>query len=272
MILFSHAKINIGLQILEKRKDGFHKLRSVMYPTGLCDVLEVKPMPGGQEVFRLSQSGRQIDAEPEKNLVTMAWQALSKHRSLPPLRIHLHKQIPMGAGLGGGSSNASTVLKALNSLPGEHLSPALLEKLSARLGSDCPFFLQDGPRMMEGRGEILHETEVSLKGFYLVLLFPEIHVSTAEAYAGVTPRIPEESLESMVSKPVEQWKNLIKNDFEAPLEAGKPLIAELKEELYKAGAVYASLSGSGSSLYGIFRENPRLPEKLSGYLIWEGPA
>lgn len=272
MILFSHAKINIGLQILEKRRDGFHNLRSVMYPTGLCDILEVKLRPEGQEAFRLSQSGRLIDSDPDSNLVTLAWRALSKHSSLPPLSIHLHKQIPVGAGLGGGSSNASAVLKALAPLAREPLAPAMLENLSAQLGSDCPFFLQEGPKMMEGRGEILRETGVNLSGFYLVLLFPEIHISTTEAYAGVRPSIPEEALDSMVSRPVEQWKNLIRNDFETLLEARMPLIRELKAELYQSGAVYASLSGSGSSLYGIFRENPLLPAKLAKYLIWKGPA
>lgn len=272
MILFSHAKINIGLQIHKKRSDGFHELSSVMFPTGLCDILEIKLRPKGKEEFQLSQSGRLIDSDPENNLVTLAWRALRKHSSLPPLSIHLHKQIPVGAGLGGGSSNASVALKALNHLASESLAPDQLEKLSAQLGSDCPYFLQEGPRMMEGRGEILRETKVNLKDFYLVLLFPGIHISTAEAYEGVTPRIPEDTLESMISKPLEKWKGLITNDFEASLEARIPLIGEIKAGLYEAGAVYASLSGSGSSLYGIFRKRTGLPEKLSKYLIWEGPA
>jgi 4-diphosphocytidyl-2-C-methyl-D-erythritol kinase len=272
MIIYSHAKINIGLQILNKRMDGFHNLRSVMYPTGLCDIIEVKINSEGQEAFQFSQTGRPIHSVPEANLVTQAWRVFSKHRALPPLSIHLHKQIPVGAGLGGGSSNASSVLKAFNQLAIESLAPDLLEDLSAHLGSDCPFFLQEGPRMMEGRGDILRDTQVSLEGLYLVLLFPEIHISTAEAYAGVRPRIPEKALQTLISRPIEQWRNLIINDFEAPLGLKIPLIPELKSELYEAGAVYASLSGSGSSLFGIFRKRPRLPQKLLEYLIWEGPA
>jgi len=272
MIIFSYAKINIGLQVLEKRKDGFHNLRSVMYPAGLCDIIEVMIHPDEREALRLSLSGRAVNSLPEDNLITQAWHAFKKHAALPPLRIHLHKQIPVGAGLGGGSSNASSVLKVFKQLAKESLAPEMLEKLSARLGSDCPFFLHEGPRMMEGRGDILRDTKVSLKGFYLVLLFPGIHISTAEAYAGVKPGIPEESLETLVARPIEEWKNLIINDFETHLGPKIPLIPELKSELYGAGALYASLSGSGSSLYGIFRKRPGLPARLSKYLIWEGPA
>lgn len=272
MILFSHAKINIGLQILEKRTDGFHNLRSVMYPTGLCDILEAKPMPEGYEAFRLSHSGRPIDSDSENNLVTRAWRELGKFVGLPPLLIHLHKQIPVGAGLGGGSSNASFALKGMNQMARESLSEAELEKLSAQLGSDCPFFMHEGPRMMEGRGDILSKTEVNLESYYLVLLFPGIHISTAEAYAGVVPGIPGESLESMISRPPEEWKDYIINDFEASLESKMPFIPKLKGELYKAGAVYASLSGSGSSIYGIFQRKPKLPGEMQKHVIWEGPA
>ncbi len=272
MILFSHAKINLGLQILERREDGFHNLRSVMYPTGLCDILEIKLMPEGQRPFTFSQSGIRIDSDPEDNLVSLAWRLLCEETALPPVSIHLHKQIPVGAGLGGGSSNASFVLKALNHLARPGLDPELLETLSARLGSDCPFFLHQGPKMIEGRGDILSKTGANLEGYYLLLLFPGIHISTAEAYAGVVPGIPEVSLESMISKAPEHWKNLIINEFEDPLGEKIPLILELKRALYQAGALYASLSGSGSALYGIFREPPRLSAELSSYVIWEGPS
>ncbi len=272
MILFSPAKINIGLQILEKREDGFHNIRSVMYPTGLCDILEIRELPEGSTPFLFSQSGIRIDSGHESNLVTRAWRLLTGETAFPPAAIHLHKQIPVGAGLGGGSSNASITLKALNQMAGNRLTPERLEVLAARLGSDCPFFLHNGPMMMEGRGEILSQAEVNLDGSFLVLLFPGIHLSTVEAYAGVVPKIPEEPLESLVVKPVDQWRDLIKNDFEQSVCAKYPLIRKLKNALYHAGAQYASLSGSGSSIYGIFRESPHLPPELRKYVIWEGAA
>ena len=272
MILFSPAKINIGLQILEKREDGFHNIRSVMYPTGFCDILEIRTLPEGSTPFRLSQSGILIDSDPENNLVTRAWRLLSRETALPPAAIHLHKQISVGAGPGGGSSNASIALKALNHLAPRSLSQERLEVLAMGLGSDCPFFLHKGPMMMEGQGEILSQAGVNLEGSFLVLLFPGIHVSTAEAYAGVHPKIPDIHLQDLISKPTDLWKDLILNDFEETVGGKFPLIRELKEALYDAGAQFASLSGSGSSLYGIFKEYPRLTGKLKKYVIWEGPA
>lgn len=272
MILFSPAKINLGLQILEQRKDGYHNIRSVMYPTGFCDILEIMSLPEGNKPFHLSQSGIRIDTDPENNLVARAWRLLDTEIDLPPVAIHLHKQIPVGAGLGGGSSNATIALQALNQLARKSLPRERLEELAARLGSDCPFFLHHGPMMMEGRGEILRPTEANLKGFFLVLLFPGIPVSTAEAYAGVHPEIPGISLEKLISRPVEHWADPIKNDFEETVGAKFSLIRELKQALYQAGATYASMSGSGSSIYGIFTSHPRLPAELKKYVIWEGPA
>jgi 4-diphosphocytidyl-2-C-methyl-D-erythritol kinase len=272
MIRYAPAKINIGLQILEKRKDGFHNIRSVMYPTGLCDIVEIKALPEGADAFHLSQSGIKIDTDPESNLVTAAWRLLKHETDLPPVAIHLHKQIPVGAGLGGGSSNASVVLLALNHLASQRINPDRLEELAGQLGSDCPFFLHQDPMMMEGRGEILSPAQIDLEGFYLVLLFPGIHISTADAYAGVNPEIPEVSLRQVISLPVKEWPGLVVNDFEQSLGAKFPLIRELKESLYRAGAQYASLSGSGSSLYGIFQKDIRLPGELRDFVIWEGPA
>jgi 4-diphosphocytidyl-2-C-methyl-D-erythritol kinase len=270
MIHFSPAKINIGLQILEKREDGFHNIRSVMYPIGLSDILEIRKLPEGNPPLQFSQSGILIDSGQESNLVYRAWELLAGATALPPLAIHLHKQIPVGAGLGGGSSNASLTLKALNQMASNNLAPKRLESLAARLGSDCPFFLHKGPMLMEGRGEILSEAKLSLDGSFLVVLFPGIHVSTAEAYAGVVPKNREDPLESLILKPAEHWKGHVKNDFEETVFALHPLIRELKNELYHAGAQYASLSGSGSSIYGIFRELPHLPSTIKEYVIWEG--
>lgn len=271
MILFSPAKINIGLQILEKREDGFHNIRSIMYPTGLCDILEIRTMPKESPPFQLKQSGITVDSDTESNLVSRAWHLLSRETSLPPLSMHLHKQIPVGAGLGGGSSNASNTLRALNKLSPEEISDEQLIGMAGRLGSDCPFFLQTNPMMMEGRGEILSQTKAHLEGSFLVLLFPGIHVSTKEAYEGVIPKVPATPLQKLISEPADRWKDHIQNDFEDSVFAKHPLIRELKEALYTSGAYYASMSGSGSSVYGIFRKQCRLPEDVRRYLIWEGP-
>ena len=272
MILFSPAKINIGLQILEKRVDGFHNIRSLMYPIGLCDIIEIKTLAEGSTPYSFKQSGIEIDSDPENNLVSRAWRLLANETHIPPVSIHLHKQIPVGAGLGGGSSNASNTLKALNLLSPKGISSKQLEVLAARLGSDCPFFLQKDPMMMEGRGEILSRTEVNLKDSFLVLLFPGIHVSTAEAYRGVVPTVPDTTLQNLISKPPDLWKELIINSFEDHVCAKYPLINELKDALYRAGAQYASMSGSGSSIYGIFRKQTQLTGEIRKYVNWEGPA
>jgi 4-diphosphocytidyl-2-C-methyl-D-erythritol kinase len=272
MIYFSPAKINLGLQILARREDGFHNLRSVMVPIGLCDILEINQQSGNDAPLLFSRSGLRLEDDPERNLCVRAWKLMAAERDLPGVAIHLHKQIPVGAGLGGGSSNASAVLKALNSLPGTPVPEKRMEDLAARLGSDCPFFLHDVPMLMEGRGEILSRVEFSLKGHYLVVLFPCIHISTAEAYAAVTPSVPPVHLKELIALPVSQWKNSVVNDFEKSAFALHPLLQELKEALYRAGALYASMSGSGSSLYGIFGTPPELPGDLRDLVIWNGPA
>jgi 4-diphosphocytidyl-2-C-methyl-D-erythritol kinase len=189
---------------------------------------------------------------------------------LPPVSIHLHKQIPVGAGLGGGSSNASTVLSGLNALAASPISTEKLAVLAGQLGSDCPFFLHRYPMMMEGRGELLSRVSVSLDSFYLVLLFPEIHISTAEAYRSVSPRIPEQDLNQLIGVPVERWRDRLVNDFEASIFTEYPLLKSCKLSLYRAGAVYASMSGSGSSLYGLFKARPELGAGIRKHVIWEG--
>ncbi|MEN8226531.1 MAG: 4-(cytidine 5'-diphospho)-2-C-methyl-D-erythritol kinase [Bacteroidota bacterium] len=272
MILFSPAKINIGLQIIERRGDGFHNLQSIMYPVGLCDILEIRRSPDGGESMRFSQSGIQIDSPNNKNLCIKAWELFTKELSLPAVDLHLHKQIPVGAGLGGGSSNASVTLKGLNRLVGNPLPLEMLHELAATLGSDCPFFLQENPMMMEGRGDILSSVSLCLDHLYLVLLFPEVHISTAEAYAGVIPAVHDGHLREVIREPMDRWKELVINDFEYSIFDRHPEIDQLKQDLYRAGALYASLSGSGSSLYGIFPESPDLPENLERYVIWRGAA
>ena len=272
MIHFSPAKINLGLQVLERREDGFHELRSVMYPTGLCDIIEIHQLPAGEGPIRFSQSGIRFESDLEKNLCIKAWKLVRGEGELPGVAIHLHKQIPVGAGLGGGSSNASTVIIGLNPLLSDSLNPEEMAQLAGQLGSDCPFFLHNSPRMMEGRGEVLSPSGVSLDKLYLVILFPDIHISTAEAFGGLTPAYPELHLRELLDAPIDRWKNLIINDFEKSAFNTYPLLKELKNALFRAGAIYASMSGSGSSLYGIFRSPPKLPESIQKFVIWTGPA
>lgn len=272
MICFSPAKINLGLQILRRREDGFHDLRSVMYPTGLCDIIEIHQLPGEYRPVHFTQSGIRFDSDPEHNLCLKAWKLLAADRELPPVAIHLHKQIPVGAGLGGGSSNASTILRGLNLLAPSPAPFERLEELACQLGSDCPFFLHDVPMMMEGRGELLSPVKVSLETKYLVLLFPGIHISTAEAYDSASPAIPDLHLQQVIESPVQQWENTVENDFEKNAFIKHPLLESLKLGLYRAGAMYASMSGSGSSLFGIFEKLPEFPPEIRKYVIWKGPA
>lgn len=272
MIYFSPAKINLGLQILKRKENGFHMLRSLMYPTGLCDIIEINQLSGKDSPLHFSQSGIRFEADLESNLCMKAWKLMASERELPPVAIHLHKQIPVGAGLGGGSSNASTVLTGLNHLASPTVSPERLSELAAQLGSDCPFFLHRQPMMMEGRGEILSQADVSLNSFYLVLLFPGIHISTAEAYGAVTPNVPDLHLKQLIETPVRKWKELIINDFEKSTFGKFPLLLDLKHSLYEAGAIFAAMSGSGSSLFGIFEKPAELPEEMQKYVIWSGPA
>jgi len=272
MILNSPAKINIGLQIIRRRPDGFHDLQSVMYPVGLKDIIEIREAEKGAAKLTFSQSGIPVVEESGKNLCEKAHEIFTGEREIPPVEIHLHKQIPVGAGLGGGSSNATICLKGLNQLTENPLPPETLHEMAASLGSDCPFFLHEHAMMMEGRGEVLSPSPVNLKDLYLVLLFPKIHISTPEAYSGVKPLLPEQHMEQLVDVPVSEWKGRVVNDFETGIFKKYPEIASLKQDLYKTGALYASLSGSGSSLYGIFPQKPGLPESVAPYVIWQGEA
>ena len=242
-----------------------------MLATGLCDILEINTIKNSGQEIHFSQSGLRFPSDLEDNLCLKAVELFAGEADLPPIEMHLHKQIPVGAGLGGGSSNATTTLLGLNSLTAKPLSKKRLTELAEMLGSDCPFFLHPEATLLEGRGEILTPVQLKLKGSYLVLLFPDIHVSTAEAYQGVEPTCPDQFLKEVIHKPVSDWKHGIKNDFELSLFAKYPRLKNLKQHLYSHGAVYASMSGSGSSLYGIYDKHPSLPAELKKLLIWEGP-
>lgn len=271
MIYFSPAKINLGLQILEKRADGYHNIQSIVHPVGLCDILEIRIPSSATQEMQFTQTGIRFEGDLENNLCLRAWKLFREEAKLPAVQMHLHKQIPVGAGLGGGSSNASTTLLGLNQIAENPLSSKRLKELATILGSDCPFFLDQRTMLMEGRGEILTPLPLDFKGLYLVLLFPSIHVSTQEAYAGVNPSIPGLPLKEAIKEPVVQWKEQIRNDFERSVFQRYSHLESIKKELYQLGALYASLSGSGSSMYGLFKEQVSLPENLQKLAIWEGP-
>jgi 4-diphosphocytidyl-2-C-methyl-D-erythritol kinase len=228
MILFSPAKINLGLQITDRRSDGFHNLRSVMYTVPLCDIIEIKESGHQKSKMDFSLSGIEFEHGKGVNLCIRAYELLSAKTAIPSVQIHLHKQIPVGAGLGGGSSNASITLMGLNSIAADPLPPGKLLEIAAVLGSDCPFFLHTGAMMMEGRGEILTPVKIDLGQFYLVLLFPGIHISTAEAYASISPAVPKEHLREVIREPVKLWRELIFNDFEKIVFPRYPQLKKIK--------------------------------------------
>lgn len=249
MVSFPPCKINLGLNIIGKRPDGYHDLVTCFYPVQWCDILEIIP----SEKFSFTASGLPVPGNGEDNLCIRAYNLLKKDFALPPVSIHLHKIIPMGAGLGGGSSDAAWTLRTLNQIFDLNLPREALKAYASQIGSDCAFFIEDTPMMATGRGEILHEINVDLKGKFIVIVKPEVHVSTTEAYAGVKPKQPEHDLKEMLEQtPLQEWKLPVKNDFEESVFANYPVIAEVKKTLYNSGALYASMSGSGSSVFGIF--------------------
>ena len=264
MINFPTAKINIGLNVVSKRADGFHNLESVFYPVPFCDALEIVPSDA-QSHLSIYPENLAL-GEVEKNLVWRAYRLLANDYVLPNIAIKLLKHIPAGAGLGGGSSDAVFMLKLLNEYANLQLSNEKMMHYALQLGSDCPFFLDNTPKKVRGRGEVLENCALSLNGYFLALICLPIHISTAEAFQGIVPQIPSENLFENVQKPIETWKNKIFNDFEKTVFLKHPILADIKEKLYQKGALYASMSGTGSSIYGIFEEEPDV--KIAGAFVF----
>lgn len=253
MITFPNAKINLGLNIVSKRPDGYHNLETVFYPLAIKDALEIIVKDGqGKDTF--FESGIKVDAEPETNLVMRALSLMRKYYNFPFVEVHLLKKIPFGAGLGGGSADASFMLKLLNQTFQLNASNEELIRLAVQLGADCPFFIYNHPVFATGIGEVFEKIELSLKNYYFVLIKPEIHVPTKDAFALISPKQPKQSLMQIVKLPLAEWKGLMVNDFEESVFAKYPAIGDIKNSLYRQGALYASMSGSGSSVYGIFSE------------------
>ena len=265
MITYPNAKINLGLNIVEKRPDGYHNLETVFYPINLQDALEVNDLEGEGE-YTLKISGTPIEGEPDNNLVVKAYRLFKKDfPNMGSINIHMYKHIPTGAGLGGGSADAAFMLKLLNEKIKLNLSTEKLEEYAAILGADCAFFIQNKPVFASGIGNIFEEINLSLKGYYLVLVKPDIFVSTKDAFANIIPMKPNHSLKEIIRMPVETWRATMKNDFEDSVFKKFPEIAAIKDKLYDMGAIYASMSGSGSSVFGIFREQvEHVDEVFSG--------
>jgi 4-diphosphocytidyl-2-C-methyl-D-erythritol kinase len=254
MVVFPNSKINIGLNILDKRADSFHNLETVFVPLPLKDSLEIIRAKENTGAVVFSQTGMAVDGNTTDNLCVKAYHLLKKDfPELPAVQMHLHKAIPMGAGLGGGSADAAFTLQLLNSKFGLNLSTDKLLSYALALGSDCPFFILNKPSFATGRGEILQPVSLSLTGYHLVLINPGIHVNTGWAFSQLAKedRVSK-NLYHYITQPVQTWRHTISNDFEKPVFAAHPVLQEIKEMLYSKGAVYAAMSGSGSTLFGLF--------------------
>lgn len=265
MILRANCKINLGLDILRRREDGFHDLETVMIPIPeVYDVVEVD-RADGSSVFE--QEGLVVDCNAEDNLCMKALRLMQRLYGIGEAHIRLEKRVPFGAGLGGGSSDATAVILALNKLYEIGLNEKSLIEVAAMIGSDTAFFVRNTPQLCTGRGEKMKPIELLLQGKYLAIVKPEEGVSTKEAYAGVTPAVPKVRLSDALQRPIEEWQGVVKNDFEPHIFAAHPAIAELKKMMLDAGAVYASMSGSGSTVFGIFESRPELNINTNNYLV-----
>lgn len=252
MVVFPNAKINLGLNVVERRADGYHNLETVFFPVALSDVLEVLPGTNTQ----LEISGIRVDGRLESNLVYRAWELLNKDFRIPPVKIFLHKVIPMGAGLGGGSSDGAFMLKLLNRMFELKLDSVRLKGYAVRLGADCPFFVDNMPAFATGIGDTLTPVGMDLSSYRLVIVKPPVAVNTGMAYKSIVPLIPAKSVTEIVSQPVETWRGELSNDFEKPVFEMFPEIMDVRDKLYEKGAVYAAMSGSGSAVFGLFGELP----------------
>ncbi len=256
MITFPNAKINIGLNIINRRSDGYHNLETIFYPVGIKDALEVIEA----DQLKFTSSGLSIPGNADENLCLKAYRLIYRDFDRPPIHIHLHKHIPIGAGLGGGSADAAYCIKLINDKFSLELNTEQMEAYARQLGADCAFFIRNQPVFALEKGDIFKPLDLDLSSYYIIVVMPPVQVSTSKAYQHIKLHIPKQSLEELIKLPVENWKYLIENDFELPVFESQPSIAHIKIALYEAGALYASMSGSGSSVYGIFKEKIALPD------------
>ena len=274
MICFPNAKINLGLNIVEKRSDGFHNIETVFYPIGWCDALEAienKNFQAGDDKIQLTFSGIKIEGNPQDNLIAKAYKLLDAKYNLPPIKVHLQKSIPMGAGLGGGSSDAAFFIKLLNEKFALHIPAAEQINFAKQLGSDCAFFMENKPVYACEKGDVFSETKIDLSGYHIVLVYPAIHSNTALAYKGIVAAKPQKNIQAIIADDISTWKGSLINDFEKNLFIQYPKLKNIKEAFYKYGALYAAMSGSGSAMFGIFKNEVDEEEFnfSSDYLIWK---
>lgn len=260
MILYPNAKINIGLKILNKRTDGFHNISSVFYPIKLSDILEL--LPAADNKFAFTQTGIPIPGDSDDNLCVKVYKFFKKAYQIPVLKIHLHKIIPTQAGLGGGSSDAAFFIKGINEYFKLGLSFEKMKAIAFQFGSDCPFFIENKPAIISGRGEILQPFDLNLSAYHIIIVKPQIAISTAMAYSSITPKENPIDLNDLLKQPVGNWQNFVENDFESFVFSKFPELKEIKETLLKYGALFAQMTGSGSAIYGIFEKLPEIPKNL----------
>ncbi|MFH2141569.1 MAG: 4-(cytidine 5'-diphospho)-2-C-methyl-D-erythritol kinase [Bacteroidota bacterium] len=264
MLKFPNSKINIGLNILSKRNDGYHNIETIFFPLQFSDILEIVP----SESFSFKNTGIDVGTNYENNLVYKAYKLVKERYKIPEISIHLHKIIPTGAGLGGGSSDAVSTLKLLNEIFCLNIDKKTMSDLCNLLGSDCNFFLENKVSFAFEKGNLFSKTNISLKGYYLVLVYPNISINTKFAYKSVKPALPEFRLSNIKNIGIEDWKRYIINDFEKTIFIHHPEISRIKEIMYSNGAVFASMSGSGSSVYGFFAEDPQINNKFKNYFYY----
>jgi len=267
MICFPNAKINLGLRVLRKREDGYHDIETIMYPIGLSDALEIVPAADG--VFGFSATGIIVEGDAEDNLCVKAFRLMQLKFGLPEVKIHLHKVIPTGAGLGGGSSDAAFALKLLRRIFSIKNCNDDLRQMAAQLGSDCSFFVENIPALAKGRGEDLMKLSINLKGFHLLLVKPEIEVSTPWAYSKIIPSGISLPVANELSSDVKQWQSLLCNDFEPVVMDDYPRIRQIRNIMLDVGAVYSAMSGSGSAVFGLFSDQPETRgDDFKNMFVW----
>lgn len=275
MITFPCCKINLGLNIVAKREDGFHDIETVFYPIPLCDALEIKKMDEqfpSEYPCDLKVTGTEVDCDERKNLITRAYDLIAKDFQLPRIHTHLYKRIPQQAGLGGGSADAAYMIRLLDERFRLNMGNAEMERYAAMLGSDCAFFITAEPAFATGKGEVLspiNDGSEGLDDYFIAIVKPDIAVSTAEAYASITPKKPAKCCRDIVLQPISTWREELINDFEEPVFAKHPALKDIKDRLYDEGAIYAQMSGSGSALFGIFKDRPANLDKVFGNcFVW----
>jgi 4-diphosphocytidyl-2-C-methyl-D-erythritol kinase len=267
MIAFPNCKINLGLYIENKRTDGFHTIKTILYPVELRDVLEIIESETNQ--FSMTMSGIPVNCDLESNLCVRAYKLLKKDFNLPAVKIHLHKVIPYGAGMGGGSSDAAYTIKILNNKFELKLSIGQMQEYASSLGSDCAFFIENKAVLAREKGDVFENTNITLSGYHLLIVKPAVYINTTEAYQWVKPRNTEIDIVNILNQPIECWKDMLINDFEESVFKNHPIIASIKDKLYQNGAIYASLSGSGSAVFGIFRERSSVISFPMNSFFWE---